>query len=130
MTRLRLAVAAGALVAVLLSLLTAHLDINVVVGWAFAVAASTFCPLLVLGIWWTRLTVAGAAAGLATGVVTATGAAVLSAVMQPSSAWLTVLLAQPAAWTVPLAFLTMIAVSLRGVPADWSERAVLRLHAP
>nr|WP_155073195.1 cation acetate symporter [Streptomyces taklimakanensis] len=128
--RLRVAVAAGAAVAVLLSLPAAHLDINVVVGWAFAVAASTFCPLLVLGIWWTRLTVAGAAAGLATGVVTATGAAVLSATTRPASPWLTVLLAQPASWTVPLAFLTMVTVSLRGTPADWSERAVLRLHAP
>jgi len=130
LSKLRLAVAAGAFVAVLLSLPAAHLDISVVVGWAFAVAASTFCPLLVLGIWWTRLTVAGAACGLAVGVVTATGAAVLSATTRPSSPWLTVLLAQPAAWTVPLAFLTMIVVSLRGTPADWSERAVLRLHAP
>ena len=34
------------------------------VGLAFAVAASSFCPLLVLGIWWRGLTAAGAAAGL------------------------------------------------------------------
>ena len=34
------------------------------VGLAFAVAASSFCPLLVLGIWWRRLTDAGAMAGL------------------------------------------------------------------
>jgi cation/acetate symporter len=27
---------------------------------AFPVAASTFCPLLVLGIWWRGLTTAGA----------------------------------------------------------------------
>ena len=25
---------------------------RVLVGWAFALAASTFCPLLLLGIWW------------------------------------------------------------------------------
>ena len=130
LTKLRLAVAAGACLAVLLSLPAAHLDINVVVGWAFAVAASTFCPLLTLGIWWHRLTVAGAAAGLTVGVVTATGAAVLSATTTTSSGWLTVLLAQPAAWTVPLAFLTMVLVSLRGRPPEWAERAVLRLHVP
>ena len=41
------------------------------VGLAFAVAASTFCPLLVLGIWWRGLTVAGATAGLVTGGVLA-----------------------------------------------------------
>ena len=37
------------------------------VGLAFAVAASTFCPLLVLGIWWRRLTDAGAIAGMLVG---------------------------------------------------------------
>ncbi|MDK1474121.1 cation acetate symporter [Streptomyces sp. 549] len=130
LSRLRAAVAAGALVAVLLSLPAAHLDINVLVGWAFAVAASTFCPLLVLGIWWPRLTVAGAAWGLGVGVVSATGAAFLSAVGTWHSGLVTVLLAQPASWTVPLAFLTMIVVSRFGEPPEGAERAVLRLHAP
>ena len=37
------------------------------VGLAFAVAASTFCPLLVLGIWWRRLTDVGAVAGMLVG---------------------------------------------------------------
>lgn len=128
--RLRVAVAGSSLVAVLLSLPAAHLDINVLVGWAFAVAASTFCPLLVLGIWWARLTVRGAASGLIVGVVSATGAALLSAVTDWHSGLLTVLLAQPASWTVPLAFLTMIVMSRVGQPPEGAERAVLRLHAP
>ncbi|MEO3754835.1 cation acetate symporter [Streptomyces sp. B6B3] len=128
--RLRKAVAAGALVAVVLSLPAQGVDINVLVGWAFAVAASTFCPLLVLGIWWSGLTVAGAAAGLATGVCAATGAALASVLTDPGAGWLVVLLAQPAAWTVPLAFLVMAGVSRLGTPPDWSERAVLRLHLP
>jgi cation/acetate symporter len=128
--RLRMAVAAGALVAVVLSLPAADVDINVLVGWAFAVAASTFCPLLVLGIWWRGLTLAGATAGLVAGVCAATGAALASALTDPGPGVLTVLLAQPAAWTVPLAFAIMIAVSRLGKPPDWAERAVLRLHAP
>ena len=37
------------------------------VGLAFAVAASTFCPLLLLGIWWRGLTAVGAVAGLLVG---------------------------------------------------------------
>ncbi|UGY90834.1 cation acetate symporter [Streptomyces gobiensis] len=130
LSRLRAAVAAGACVAVLLSLPAAHLDINVLVGWAFAVAASTFCPLLVLGIWWPRLTVAGAASGLTAGVISATGAAFLSATTTWHSGVVTVLLAQPASWTVPLAFLTMVGVSRCGTPPAGAERAVLRLHAP
>ena len=38
------------------------------------------------------------------------------------------LVAQPAPWTVPLAFGTMIAVSLRGHPPPWAAAAMLRLH--
>ena len=37
-----------------LALVARELDISVLVGWAFALAASTFCPLLLLGIWWER----------------------------------------------------------------------------
>ena len=37
------------------------------VGLAFAVTASTFAPLLMLGIWWRGLTAAGAVAGLLVG---------------------------------------------------------------
>ena len=40
---------------------------------AFAVAASTFCPLLVLGIWWRRLTARGALVGMAVGLVARPG---------------------------------------------------------
>ena len=41
------------------------------VGLAFAVAASTFCPLLVLGVWWRGLSTVGAPAGLVVGGVLA-----------------------------------------------------------
>ncbi|GAA1469582.1 cation acetate symporter [Nocardiopsis exhalans] len=128
--RLRLAVAVGACVAVLLALPAQRIDINVLVVWAFTVAASTFCPLLVLGIWWRRLTLPGAAAGLIVGGVTATGAVGWSILFATPQGWLTVLLAQPAAWTIPLAFLTMAAVSRLTRPPEWAEHAVLRLHSP
>src|SRR5690606_3431899 len=55
-TRFRLAAAAGMVFPALLALGTRELDISVLVGWAFGLAASTFCPLLLLGIWWPRLT--------------------------------------------------------------------------
>ncbi|GAB2913306.1 sodium/solute symporter [Streptomyces mayteni] len=126
--RLRAAVVAGALVAVLLSLPARGVDINVAVGWAFAVAASTFCPLLVLGIWWPGLTAPGAAAGLVTGVCASTGAALAGLLTAPGPGLLAVLLAQPAAWTVPLSFAVMALVSRLTTPPDWSERAVLHLH--
>ena len=51
----------------MLALRVASLDVSLVVGLAFAVAASSFCPLLVLGIWWRGLTDVGAAAGILAG---------------------------------------------------------------
>ena len=128
--RLRLAVVVGACVSVLLALPAQMIDINALVVWAFTVAASTFCPLLVLGIWWRRLTLPGAAAGLIVGGATATGAVGWSILLPTIPGWGTVLLAQPAAWTIPLAFLTMMVVSRFTRPPEWAEHAVLRLHSP
>ena len=45
------------------------MQIAVLVGLAFAIAASTFFPVLVMGIWWPRMTRNGAIAGLATGIL-------------------------------------------------------------
>ncbi|MFB4308458.1 cation acetate symporter [Actinomadura sp. GTD37] len=103
-----------------------------VVGLAFAVAASTFCPLLVLGVWWRRLTVPGALAGLVTGGVLAGAAVVVTIAAGPPSGLAGALLAQPAAWTVPIAFTVMILVSLctqRRVPPGVA-RMMVRLHTP
>ncbi|WP_422933510.1 cation acetate symporter [Sinomonas sp. P47F7] len=100
------------------------------VGLVFAFTASTICPLLVLGIWWRRLTAAGAVAGLAAGAL-GCGGAVLAAgsVRDPVAA---ALLGQPAAWSVPLAFAVMIGVSLaarRPVPTA-TDRFLVRIHSP
>ena len=95
---------------------------------AFAVAASTFCPLLVLGIWWRGLTARGALVGMAVGLVSSAGvmAAGLVAGLDPGVPAL--LLAQPALWSVPLAFTTMVVVSLRGTAPAGAPSAMLRLH--
>ena len=49
------------------SLMVSGMPVADAVGMAFAVSASSFCPLLVLGIWWRRLTPPGAVAGLLLG---------------------------------------------------------------
>ena len=67
--RFRVAAVAGMIPPALLALATREVDISVLVGWAFALAASTFCPLLLLGIWWPRLTARGAAAGMIAGAI-------------------------------------------------------------
>jgi Na+(H+)/acetate symporter ActP len=126
--RLRLTPLAAAAVVVLLALPGARVDVGALVTSAFAVAASTFCPLLVLGIWWRRLTTQGALVGMAVGLVSSAGvmAAGLVARLEPGVPAL--LLAQPALWSVPLAFVTMIVVSLRGSPPSGAASAMLRLH--
>ena len=99
---------------------------------AFAVAASTFCPLLVLGIWWRGLTARGAIVGMLVGGALS-GAAVLSVMVGATApGWTGALLAQPALLTVPIAFATMVAVSVADrarVPLHVG-RAMVRLHLP
>jgi Na+(H+)/acetate symporter ActP len=109
-----------------------RLDFSEAVALVFAVAASTFCPLLVLGIWWRGLTAAGGIAGVLVGGIGSASAVALSLGGYVDAGWLGVLLYRPALVTVPAAFLTMIVVSrltARQRPAD-AEQVLLRLHAP
>ncbi|MEV6864650.1 cation acetate symporter [Streptosporangium subroseum] len=115
-----------------LAVLARSLPVADVVGLAFAVAASSFCPLLVLGIWWRRLTSAGAMAGLLVGGGLACCAVLMTIVGQPHTGLVGALLAQPAAWTVPIAFAVMIVVSLltpSRIPVGVA-RTMVRLHTP
>ncbi|GAA0562912.1 cation acetate symporter [Paractinoplanes ferrugineus] len=128
----RVATLLAASVPIALSLYVSNMDVSRVVGLAFAVAASSFCPLLVLGIWWRKLTDFGAIVGLLVGGGASIAAVLLTVLGPPLSGWPAQLIGQPAAWTVPLAFLAMIIGSLltsRRVPADVGA-LMLRLHAP
>ena len=116
----------------LLSLGAVPISVAATVGLAFALAACTFCPLLVLGIWWRGLTDVGALAGLVTGGLLAGTAVLTTLLLSPRGGWPGALLAQPAAWIVPLTFAVMIIASLctqRRLPGDVG-RILLRLHAP
>jgi cation/acetate symporter len=99
---------------------------------AFAVAASTFCPLLVLGIWWRGLTAVGAVAGLLVGGLLSGGAVIATLVGVTVHGWWGALLAQPAACTVPAAFAVMIGISLltRDQLPPGVVRTMVRLHTP
>ena len=119
-------------VAYALAVLAEDVGVATAVGLAFAVAASTFCPLLVLGIWWRRLTDVGAIAGLVVGGVTSGAAVLRTFVATEDGGWYSTLMAQPAAWTVPLAFTAMVVGSLltpdRRPPH--ATRFMVRLHTP
>ncbi len=125
------ALVAGA-VAVGASLLVENFSASILVGWAFAIAASSFCPLLTLGIWWRDLTWRGALAGvlIGGGGCCAAIAATMAGVAQ--TGWAAVLLGYPAMWTVPMAFAVMIVVSLasrKDRPID-VDQMLLRMHLP
>jgi Na+(H+)/acetate symporter ActP len=130
------------------------LEINFMVGQAFAIAAASYFPLLFMSVWWRGMTMKGAATGMLTGGVLALLAAALTnasnlaldkgpmgklfAPFAPlNEFWshhplLRILCEQPAIWTVPLAIGLMIIVSkatARDVPKDIRMK-MLVLHAP
>ncbi|MFI7586309.1 cation acetate symporter [Spongisporangium articulatum] len=112
------------------SLLQVRTGLADTVGLAFALAASTFCPLLVLGIWWRRLTRAGAIAGMVVGGLSAGAAVVLTVSGTVGGGWAGALLGLPAAWTLPLAFAVTVLVSLATRPPGGVAPVMVRLHAP
>lgn len=121
-----------------LGILVETYDINMMVGWAFAIAAASYFPLLLLGSWWRGLTKYGAAAGMLSGGLLSLAAIigamllekkVLSADPGPVAR---TLLEQPAIWGVPLALAVMFVVSkctASKLPGDVHLK-MLRLHAP
>ncbi|MDT6982551.1 cation acetate symporter [Streptomyces lusitanus] len=114
------------------SLLVGGLPVADAVGLAFAVSASSFCPLLVLGIWWRRLTPPGAAAGMLIGGGSAFLAVAATMAGYPGAGPWHALLAWPALWSVPLGFLTMVLVSLAtpGRVPPGTAGVLARFHLP
>lgn len=132
----RIAAVVGGLAPIPLALAASSFELSRGVGLVFAVAASTLCPLLVLGIWWRGLTPAGAVAGLVVGAVSS-AVAVLLAVTDAigddvADGWPAALVGYPGAVTVPLAFITMVVgsrLTRSRVPPDVS-RVFARMHLP
>ena len=141
-------------VSVVLGCFVEPLEINFMVGQAFAIAAASYFPLLFMSVWWRGMTMRGAATGMLTGGLCALGAVTLTnfsnlaldkgpmgklfAGFAPlNDYWaahplLRILCEQPAIWTVPIAIGLMIIVSkltAAAVPPDIRMK-MLVLHAP
>jgi Na+(H+)/acetate symporter ActP len=141
-------------VAVLLGSQVEPLEINFMVGQAFAIAAASYFPLLFMAVWWRKLTMKGAAAGMLTGGLSALLGISLTSFSTLSVApgrtgeifgmfkplnefWaahplLRILCEQPAIWAVPLAIGLMIVISkltAKDIPSDIRMK-MLVLHAP
>jgi Na+(H+)/acetate symporter ActP len=120
------------LIPLVLALTMRSTDLSLSVGMSFALAASTFSPVLMLGIWWRGLTWPGAMTGMIVGGGLVLTALVLNTVSGYTGNWAPWLTDQPALITVPAAFAVTVLVSLAtraGRPADVNA-VMLRLHAP
>ena len=62
-------------IAIVLGSFVEPLEINFMVGQAFAIAAASYFPLLFMSVWWRGMTMAGAATGMLTGGLSALAAA-------------------------------------------------------
>ena len=116
----------------LLSRVAEPLGLATTVGLAFALAAATFAPLIMLGVWWWRLSTTGAMAGLLVGGTAALGSILVTMVVDDLGGWAGAILASPAMWATPLALATAVIVSLATpgrVPAG-TTRTMVRLHTP
>jgi cation/acetate symporter len=141
-------------ISVILGCFVEPLEINFMVGQAFAIAAASYFPLLFMSVWWRGMTMQGAATGMLTGGLCALVAAaatnasnlaldkgpmgqIFSSFSPLNTFWaahplLRILCEQPAIWTVPLAIFLMVVVSKatrRSIPSDVRMK-MLVLHAP
>ena len=129
-------------ISVLLGSQVEQLQINFMVGQAFAIAAASYFPLLFMSVWWRGMTMKGAATGMLSGGI---AALICTTIINLSdlkkidlaSFWaehplLRILCEQPAIWAVPLAIGLMIVVSkmtASQIPGDIRMK-MLVLHAP
>jgi cation/acetate symporter len=134
----------GGACAILLGFLVEHFEINKLVGWAFAIAATSYFPLLFLSTWWRKITMKGASIGMLVGG-TLSLAAIASTMFADQAGWASGLKAwfakhplertlaeQPAIWALPLAIILMVIISKltqQTVPSDIRMK-MLVLHAP
>jgi len=104
-------------IAIALGILFKELNVGYLVGWAFSVAASANLPSLVMILFWQRTTKEGIIAAIVVGMVSSLAWILLSADTYANVYGLPatdalVPFSQPGIVTIPLGFLTLVAVSL------------------
>lgn len=122
----RIGAVAAVVVPLVLATITPDLPLAEAVAQVFTFAASTVAPVIVLGIWWSRVTSAGALAGMATGGVSSAMAWAVSAIAADPPT----LMAYPGLWSIPLAFAVIVVVSLFTDPPASTTTVLTKLHLP
>jgi cation/acetate symporter len=108
-------------IAILLGIVFKEMNVGYLVGWAFSVAASANLPALVMLLFWKQTTKQGIVASVLVGMFSSLGWILLSSDtyksvygLDPESALAP--FSQPGIVTIPLAFVTLIVVSLMTQP--------------
>lgn len=105
------------ILAMVLGILFRNFNVSFLVGWAFNIAASANLPALVMVLFWPKTTKQGVIAAVTVGMVASLGWILLSAdtfekVYGLSAEASLVPFSQPGLVTIPLGFVTLVAVSL------------------
>ncbi len=115
-------------IAIVLGILFKELNVGYLVGWAFNVAASANLPALLMLLFWKRTTKEGIIWSVVVGLFSSLGWILLSADtyksvygLDPADALAP--FSQPGIVTIPLAFLTLIVVSLMTRPETASDES-------
>jgi cation/acetate symporter len=109
------------ILAIILGIAFQKMNVNFLVGWAFSVAASANLPALVLALFWKRATREGITASILVGMFSS-----LTWILLSGDTYVNVYgwpaedsfipFSQPGIVTIPLSFLTLVAVSLATPP--------------
>lgn len=105
------------IIAIVLGIVFRGVNVSFLVGWAFAVAASANLPAILMMLFWPRTTAQGIVASIIVGIVSAlgiilTGPAMFAGPYGKTAADALHPLGQPGIISIPLSFLTLVAVSL------------------
>jgi len=112
-------------IAVILGILFKGINVGFLVGWAFAVAASANFPAIIMVLFWKKTTPAGIVSSIFVGIGVSMGIILLGPDMFQlyglGRASALIPLGQPAIFSMPLSFLTVVLVSLYTQPRKPAE---------
>jgi cation/acetate symporter len=109
-------------------------NVLVLVSATFSLAAATFFPALVLGVFWPRANRAGAAAGMLAGLGVSIGYMVmadpwlhaLAGLQGPAQRWFDIQANSAATFGVPIGFAVIVLVSLLTPPPGPAQHALVQ----
>ncbi|MFZ5640237.1 MAG: cation acetate symporter, partial [Bacillota bacterium] len=123
MSAFRVSAVLAGTTAMVLGTMVENFDINMMVGWAFAIGAASYFPMLIVSAWWRKCTAIGAGSGMLIGGGSALAAIVSTMladkkVIPSLGPWfaehpiIRTLAEQPAIWAVPFSLILIFVVSM------------------